>query len=61
MCPPQTSCVLGSNMQRSPVTERDHVETAHAHSLPCVHRTPDLEQSGRHNTIQARPETEISP
>lgn len=40
-------------------TQTNHVNIAPAPSLHCIY-APDLEQSGQHNTNQARPETEIS-
>lgn len=52
---PQTSCVQSSAPQsQSRIMSWQHMPT------PCIVYTPDLEQSGRHDTIQARPETEIS-
>lgn len=50
--------VIDADTQSEPsVKEEKHVNTAHAY---CTVYTPDLQQSGLHNTIQAHTETEIS-
>lgn len=63
----KTSCVEDRNAARNgcrhpkctPVTERTCRDSTRPLAAFIVY-TPDLEQSGRHHTLQACPETEIS-
>lgn len=51
--------VTDAGTQSAPQSQRRIMSTQHMPTR-CTVYTPDLEQSGQHNTLQAHPETEIS-